>query len=273
MNQSLYIFVTSKRPDQYVNPIVHCLLYKGIRKVVFLHIKGLEGEAPSDSERGISLAVFLQVQSLLDDLSKGFYRFFAGHKDGNKMINLQDMYPGRLNLIKATYKQCLDMKVEWGYRDINYWDLREELARISKEEPGSIFDVTSIRKSHLGDILTCCIIEGIHSLYTFDLKIQPNFDEPWTMLFHELRTDNLEKSHYRYTNIVDTSIFKACSNSILVRTPPIKISLLVAAVLLLVVLGVYFHFGEVNWFVQLAYIISAIASLLSLYLTFFPPRR
>ncbi len=275
MPKSLYIFVTSERPDQYLNSIIHCFLHESVRKVVFLYIRGFGGNPPGsyDVNKGLSLSVFRKVQSLLELLSQGTYRYFVGQKTG-EMVSLQQLYqPTDYALLKNTYKQCLDADIRWEYTDIDYLNLRDELAQIHKKEPDSMFDVTAIRKSYLGDIVACCIVEGIHSLYTFDLKIDPNFDEPWTMLIHELRTDDKEQSRYQYADIVDTPVFKACSKSVLVRTPPIKISLLLAAIFLLVLLVVYFYSGETNRLIQGAFIVAAIASLLSVYFAFFPPRR
>jgi len=206
-------------------------------------------------------------------LSRGVYIFFVDKRAGEK-VDLRNIYPKeKMISLKSTYKQCLDREVDWDSRDINYLELRGELARIRKNEPDSIFDVTAIKKSFIGDIIACCLLEGIHNVYTFDLEYTPNFDEPWKMLFHELRSDTLEESFYRYTNIVYTPIFRECSHWILFRTPPMKISLFVVVVLLLTILGVYFYFGEPNWFIQIAYIVSVVASILTLFFALFPPRR
>jgi len=275
MSHSLYIFVTSERPDQYLNPIVHCLLYKSVGKVVFLHIKGLGSSSSSgiQEQKGISFAVFRKVQVLLDGLANGEYKHLHGKETG-KIVSLSEVYQQeRLTAIKGVYRQCLDIDVNWSHRDVGYLDLRSELARIRKEEPTSIFDVTAISKSYLGDILAASIIEGIQNLYTFDLKQPPDFDRPWTTLFHDLHSDTSDKHQYQYVNIVDTTIFRECSNSILVRTPPLKISVVAAVSLLLITLVVYALSGEVNWFIQVTFIASAVTSFLSLYFNFFPPRR
>jgi hypothetical protein len=36
--KDLYIFVTSDRPDQYLNPIVHCI-FRGTKRIVFVQIE------------------------------------------------------------------------------------------------------------------------------------------------------------------------------------------------------------------------------------------
>ena len=272
-SQSLYIFVTSERPDQYLNPVVYCLLKKSIVKVKFLYIKGLSDETAkvNDPDKEMSLAVSRKVQSLLDDLSLGNYTFYVGKR---KTINLQDVYPEmKLIQIKSVYKRCLEMKVRWDYEDINYLDLRKELASIHKKEPNSIFDVTAVKKSILGDIISCSIIEGIHNIYTFDLKIKPNYDEPWIMLFHDLEDDNSKRNDYQYINIVDTPIFRNCSNSILARTLPFKLSLIIAFIVLIAMLVINYYYGEINWLVQVTFIFASIASLLSLLLNLFQPSK
>ncbi len=241
-------------------------------KVKFLYIKGLWDETAkaNDPDKVISLAVSRKVQSLLEDLSLGIYTFYVGER---KTIKLQDVYPEKkLIQIKSVYKQCLEMKVRWDYDDINYLDLRKELASIHKKEPNSIFDVTAVKKSLLGDIISCSIIEGIHNIHTFDLEIKPNYDEPWIMLFHDLEEEN-SKRNYQYINIVNTPIFRNCSNSILVRTLPLKFSLIIAFILLIAMLVIYYYYGEINWIVQVTFIFASIASLLSLFFNFFPLRK
>ena len=276
MSRSLYLFVTSERPDQYLNSIVHCTLYEGVKDIVFLHIRGLEKASSQWSgaeDRGISAVVLRNVQVLLDCLAiVREYRYFVGEKSGER-ISLQEIYPQeRVMSVQRMYKQCLDV-VNWRHRDVSYLDLRKELAQIHRKEPDSIFDVTAIKKRYLGDIIAASIIEGIQKLYTFDMKASPNFDEPWTMLFHDLHADVPESRRYQYVNIVDTLVFRECSNSILVRTLPLKISLIAAVGLLLLALGIYFFYGQINWFIQITSIASAVAGLLSLYYNFFPPRQ
>ena len=274
---SVYLFATSERPDQYLNPILHCLQYKNVSKVVFVHIKGLEHTNSNGStvkERGISAAVLRNVQVLLDSLAlAGEYRYFIGKKSGER-VKLQDYYSTeQLATIQNTYKQFLDKEANWSHRDIEYLDLRKELANIYRKERGSIFDVTAINKRYLGDILAAGIIEGLKEIYTFDLKITPNFDEPWKMLFHEFLTEKQKGDCYQYVNIVNTPIFRESASSILVRTLPLKISLVIAPILIIILIAINFYYGSTNWAIQTLAIMSTVAGLLSVYYNFFPPRR
>ncbi len=279
MAKSIYLFATSERPDQYLNPIVHCLLEPGlgINKVVLFHIKGFDGGVANkdlSEKKGLSGDLLRNVQVLLDSLANyGEYRFFTGEKAGERKL-LSEVYDSeRVRAIQSLYKKCLDREISWVNSDIKYLDLRNELKRIQATEPESIFDVTGSSKAHLGDILSVSIIEGIREIYTFDFKIKPDHDNPWTMLIHDLNLEAQEKRKYKYVNIVDTHFFRESSNSILIRTPSIKISNIAAFVFLIAMLVAYFAFGQVNPFVQVAYILSTVASLLSLYFNFFPPRK
>jgi len=269
VSNSLYIFVTSEIPDPYLNSVAHCLIYEGVRRVVFVYIKGLEGQNPQSyqSQDSISSVVSRNMQILMSELAtSGEYRHFVG-KDKGKRVELKDFYSqDRVLSIQGFYRQCLDMRVRWEDKDINYSNLRKEMARINKGDPGSIFDITAIKKLFLGDIIAASIIEGVHKLYTFDLKTKPNFDEPWKMLIHDLLADNTSGRKYDHVNIVDTPVFDECANSILVRTLPLKMSLVVASLFLIAALVVYFIYGEVNWFIQITSVTSAVAGLLSLYL-------
>ncbi len=277
MSRSLYILVTSERPDPYVNAIGHNER-QSVDKVVFLHVKefGEKSANPSSDDKGISLLISRRVQSLLECLSEGMYKFFEGQRQG-ETVDIQKLYSSeKVTLMKEVYRRCLEIP-RWDYRDVAYFDLKAELVRIKKEEPDSIFDVTAISKKYIGDLLACCLLDGIRNLYTFDSKAQPSFDEPWKMLIHELREDISGQKMYDYTNIIDTPIFRDCSKSILVRTPPIKATITVAILLLAILIGSRMYFGGGNGYMQNAIttleIIAAVAGLLSLYLVFFPPRK
>lgn len=186
-SSSLYIFVTSERPDQYLNSVVHCYLHRNISKIVFLYIKGTgDPEIGTNPNRGVSLSVSRNVQSLLEQLANGKYKFYRGSGE-EPIVDLGGVYqPPDLAVLKRIYKQCLDADLRWENIDVEYSALRAELSKINKREPNSVFDVTAVSKAFLGDIVACCIVEGIHSLYTFELKRKPDFEAPWSMLFHEL---------------------------------------------------------------------------------------
>lgn len=272
---SLYIFVTSERPDQYLNSIMHCYFHRGIRTITFLHITGVatNGKGAGASTGVVSLSVSRTVQMLMDHLTKGTYRFFQEPRQ-DEMVDLSAVYDEKdLMMLKSKYKQCLDADISWANREIKYSELRAELARINKKDAGSLFDVTAVNKVFLGDILSCCIVEGIRNLYTFDLEHEPNFGEPWKMLFHELSDKESQNRLYKYTDVVDTPVFRECSRSLLVRTTPILLAVCIAAILVVTMVVIFLLTNEANRFIQGLFVVAAVSSLLSVVLSFFPPRR
>jgi len=272
MSRSLYLFVTSARPDQYVNAVTHCVTTMTIDQVVFIHVSAVQGAAAGE-EADMSAVVNRNVTILLDHLANGQYRYFGGDRDGSVIDLAQHYGPEDFVSLKKLYQSCLNRKVNWSHRQVAYSSLRRELSRIRSTEPQSLYDVTAVSKSLLGDIVALSILGGIRDLYTFDLRIQPTFDEPWRMLLHDLADAASIPAKYVYVNIVDTPAFREASRSILIRTPPLVISLSLAVALLGVTLAVYYVHGMVNAFIQITLIASAVSSLLALFLNIFPPRR
>lgn len=275
MSHILYIFVTSERPDQYINSIAHCLLVDGVRKVVFINIKsfGETNSTNNNSNDGLSLVALRHVTVLLDSLSNGKYRYFIDSKV-DTTVNLDQYYSDTdITSVKSIYKQILDLKTSWEHKEINYLELRKELAKLQNSEDKPILDVTAIKKAYLGDLVACCLLEKIESLYTFDLKISPTYETPWKSLFHELKKDTKQNCLYTYINIVDTAVYKDCLKSVLVNTTPVKVVLLITTILILALIVISYYFQHLTWIIQIVSIISAVASIVSLYLVFFPPRR
>lgn len=271
MSKSLYLFVTSERPDPYVNAIAHCLANAAVDKVVFVHVRGVVRDI---AEPDLSAIALRNVQIQMDRLIHGEYRYFEGDSAG-AVVDLSTVYSrDELNALKSFYGQHLVRDVNWSHSQIAYASLRDELRRITRTEPHSLFDVTSVSKSLLGDIIAVAIIENIASLYTMDLRTRLDFGEPWRMLLHEVAgLPNGADRRYAYVNIVDTPIFRACANSILVRGPRLVIPIGAAVVLLAVALADYFLRGEVTRLIEVTSLLSAVAGLLSLILSLWPIRK
>lgn len=277
MSRTLYLLVTAERPDTYLNSVVHCLLYEGVRTVEFIHIRDF-GESTSVPEeiRGNkrSAKVWGWVHSLLHDLATaGEYHYFEGEKAGQR-VDLQQFYsPEAFAAMREVYNQCFQFEVQWNHRDIPYSDLRKEIRGITAKKPSAIVDVSSIGKRFIGDLVAVSVLEGFDSLYTFDLVQRPDFEHPWATLFHDLKPSASTKAKYRYINLLDTHLFRECSRSLLVKRPPLYWSGAIGSVLLLGTVLAYWTSGVSSGFVQGMFIMSAVASLLSLLLVFFPLRK
>lgn len=256
----LYIFVTSDRPDQYLNLIVHCI-EKGTKHIVFVQVED------SRTEQVQLNLLRTNVYNLLQNLSTGIYRYYTGaFKD--KIVQLDSEYNAEeLAQLKAKYSLCLTDGIDWTVERIQYLNLRRYISALSKRK-GVIVDVTSVSKVYIGDIFACSLLENIDKLYTFELLIKPNFDKPWKTLIHEL----VEGRQYRYTNLVETPIFKESNKSILIRTTPLLFSVIGTVLFVSVTLLTTFIFGFSSVFLQVVSTIGTVLGIISFFLIYFPVR-
>lgn len=271
MSKTLFLFVNSERPDSYLNSVVHCILNEDVRNVEFIHVPGSKDSKTAG--QSVSATVQRLVVTLLEDLAaSGKYRHLVGERSGERE-DLRQIYSSeRLHEIQGIYRRCAELGLNWHNRDVRYQDLRKEIRSIARKKPDSIVDVTAAKKGLLGDVIAAAVIEGLRSLHTFEMKARPDFDKPWTMLYHELAARESLPPGYEYVDIIDTPVFDECSRSLLVRRPSLISSVVVALVGLLVMLIAYFTLGEESWLVRSAFAASTVASLLSVVFTLFPPR-
>ncbi|MDF5713816.1 MAG: hypothetical protein PUP93_07965, partial [Rhizonema sp. NSF051] len=196
--KDLYIFVTTDRPDQYLNSIVHCIL-RGTKRIVFIQIEDSKVEQ-------IQLNLLrTNVYNLIQNLSLGSYKYYTGdHKD--TAIKLDNDYnPSELATLKTLYIPCLIDNIKWEIDRIKYLELKQYTSDLLKQlGKNLILDVTAVNKAYIGDLFACCLLNNITELRTFELLIKPNFNKPWKMLIHNLEEDK----QYRYLNLVETPIFK-----------------------------------------------------------------
>jgi hypothetical protein len=256
--RDLYIFVTTDRPDQYLNSIVY-RIEKGTRKVVFVQVE--------DSRiKQVQLNLLrTNVYNLLQNLSTGFYKYYTGDSK-DKVVPLNAEYNDNdFAKLKARYSLCLTDGIEWTVERVPYLNLRDYIAALSKKK-NVLVDVTSVSKVYIGDVLACSLLENIDCLYTFEVK--PNFDQPWKTLIHELEEDKT----YRYINLVETPIFKESNKSILIRTTPLLVSIVGTVLFIGVTLVATFIFGFSSVFIQVVSTIGTVLGIISFFLVYFPVR-
>lgn len=258
--RDLYIFVTTDRPDQYLNSIVHCI-EKGTKHIVFVQVED------SRTEQVQLNLLRTNVYNLLQNLSAGVYKYYTGaFKD--KVVQLAPEYSADdLAKLKAKYSLCLTDGINWTVERVQYLNLRRYISVLGKRKD-VIVDVTSVSKVYIGDIFACSLLENIDKLYTFELLIKPDFDKPWKTLIHEL----LEGKAYRYTNLVETPIFKESNKSILIRTTPLLISIIGTVLFITAALVATFIFGFSSVFIQGISIIGTVLGIISFLLIYFPVR-
>ncbi|MEM8809569.1 MAG: hypothetical protein AAGF01_26400 [Cyanobacteria bacterium P01_G01_bin.38] len=256
----LYIFVTTNRPDQYLNSIVYCI-EKGTRNIVFVQVE-------DDQNKQIPLnLIHTNVYNLLQDLSRGFYKYYT-EPDKDKVVQLDEKYSiETLSNLKAKYSLCLTDEVNWMIKRVQYSNLRNYISSIKKSK-NCIFDVTSVKKAYIGDIFACSLLENIEELYTFELLENPNFEEPWKTLIHELE----KGKKYKYKNLVETPIFKESKKTILIRTTPLLGSIIGTILFIAITLTASFIFGFGSVFVQVMGTVGTVLGIISFFLIYFPVR-
>ncbi|MBD2501269.1 hypothetical protein [Anabaena azotica] len=260
--KKLYIFVTTDRPDQYINPIVHSVV-RGTNHIIFVQI---------DDSRTNQVQLNLlrtNVYDLIKNLARGEYKYYTGNlKD--TVVNLDNYYSiNDIAKLKAQYVHLLTDDIQWDIDRIKYLDLRKYISLIKKKNANNIIiDVTSVSKSYIGDIIACCLIENFDKLYSFELLIKPNYDEPWTILFHDLE----EGKQYRYLNLLETPIFQASCQDILIRTTPLLISIIGTVLFVILTLAANFILGNASNITQAISAIGTALGIISFFLIYFPVR-
>ncbi|HEY9812418.1 MAG TPA: hypothetical protein V6D31_02605 [Candidatus Sericytochromatia bacterium] len=257
---TLYIFVTTNRPDQYLNSIVFSILERRVSRIVFVQIKR------SDIEKVSTNILRQNVIDLIRNLSSGKYKYYTGINEGT-IVDLSSQYSSQeLAEIQAKYQQCLSDNLEWEIKRFSYTEMRKYIVELNKEDKCSLFDVTPVSKLYIGDIFACCLIENIQELYTFNLKIEPNFSEPWKTLVHHLEKDK----DYEYVNLVETPIFRGSTKSILIRTVPLLISIIGTLIFVSLTLAATFLLGtnaSVTLFINT---VGVALGIVSFFIIYFP---
>jgi hypothetical protein len=258
--RELYIFVTTDRPDQYLNSIVHWI-EKGVKHVVFVQVEDIRIEQ-------VQLNLLkANVYDLLRNLAEGVYQYCTGVLKG-QLVELDAEYnPEDLGKLKLKYSLCLTDGVDWTIERIQYLNLRSYISSLGKRKD-VIVDVTSVSKVYISDILACSLLENLDQLYTFELLVKPDFDKPWKTLVHEL----LEGKAYRYTNLTETPIFRESRKSILIRTTPLLVSIVGTALFITITLVATWVLGFSSIFIQVVSTIGTVLGIISFFLIYFPLR-
>lgn len=262
--RSLYIFVTTDRPDQYLNPIAYWLKEDvSIQRIVFVQINNpLTTQAKAN-------AVCRDVYDLTYQLSQGKYKYYIGNLKGQE-VSLDQMYSDskKLDAIKERYASYLVGSVIWDREIVDYTKLRSYIRSLGRMKEKPIIDISCVSKSYVGDILSCCLLSNFNNLVVFDFLIEPNYSQPWKILIHGLN----ENIDFRYVNLVKTIIFQENLRAVFIRTTPLIAS--IAATLLFVVLALIANFvlGNNNAIIQVLSVVSAVLGIVAFVLTFFPLR-
>lgn len=256
----LYIFVTTNRADQYLNPIIFTVDNRNVKKVVFVEIIKQNGQQVKAEK------ILKNVYDFARHLTEGYY---LKHKP-QKSISLIEFYnSSELERIKSLYKKCLMDKITWDKLEIYETDLYTFIISLSKAKEDLIIDLTCVSKPYLADVFSCCLLNKIDRVFTFDLIIEPNFNEPWKMLFHELE----EGTDFLYINLTKTSNINQVSKLISFRTFPRILVIILTGILVVIVLLLNFWLGNQSIVIQILNLIATVFTILSYLLLFIPQRK
>lgn len=182
--KELYIFATSRRPDPYVNILVHVAQKFDLEHVHFIGI--IEHDYQRESGEKHAAAIAGATRHLLEDLAEGRY------VDRGRRFELTD---GE----SALYRRCLDRLkyVPMSSLGIRWSDLGCTLRKFQKGG-GALFDVTALKKNLLVDTMAL-LLSGVETeVCVFELLKTPSFDVE--DLIHKLTEDQ----DYKYRRLTDS---------------------------------------------------------------------
>jgi hypothetical protein len=212
----LYIFVTSDRPDPYINSIAYAVRNYPLREIIFVGIVE-HGYVNEGQTRASALAA--AVESTLVRLADG--RLVDKGKDSRLSVDDAVVYADLISALDTV--KVSSIGIPWG-------ELGSQL-KIFSRDGTSMFDVTALKKNLLVDVVTLLIADGQKSVFSFELTRKPNYDE--RDLIHAL-----SERDYVYRCLTDSRHIVAAqrtmlSGSISFRTLSIFTAIIFAGVLLI----------------------------------------
>lgn len=259
MAKTLFLFVTSRRPDAYCNAITYCVEKMEVDRVVCVNIKEMlsttdEAEALNEADPHKTSD---EIKQFIRYLFNGKY---ASYKADELIVSdLEDSG-------YEVYRRCFEKVTDWTVLTIEYKNLRAAIKDFIRRNPNCIFDVTSLKKHLMADVLACCIAMRMKNVYSFDLKVSPDFEHPESMLYHSLGKDD-----FLYTNLLDSEPVRESLRLVLAMTGATKVAISLT-VILIVSLSVLLFFSHKTPLLLLS-IASSIASITSLVLQFVPSKN
>ena len=258
MAKTLFLFVTSRRPDAYCNAITYCVEKMEVNRVVCVNIKEM---LSTTDEEGLNEVDPHEISAEIKQFMRYLYNGkYASHR-ANELILSDLEYSGY-----EVYQQCFEKVTDWTVLTIEYKNLRAVINDFIRRNHNCIFDVTSLKKHLMVDILACCIAMRLNNVYSFDLKIPPDFEHPEIMLYH-----SLGKDEFSYTNLLASKPVRESLRLVLAMTGATKIAISLT-VILIVSLSVLLFFSHRTPLLLLS-IASSIASITSLIFQFVPSKN
>jgi hypothetical protein len=233
-----YIFVTSDRPDPYVNVLVYALRSHPISEVHFVAIKehNYSNEEMVDRLGGIAAS----VQTRLEELSQGRYgEAVSSHIDAGWI---------------RTYEECVEKleRIPVTKLVISWVELDSKLAKFISNGQ-SMFDVTTLKKNLLVDVVVLLLSRGCVDVYSFELMSAPQYNEHG--LIHML-----SPSDYTYRVLAESRHVDSAKKRMISRTIDFRALILLTVVIALVVVLVQV-FTPNTWLQTIVIIVANATSI------------
>ncbi|OLP19389.1 hypothetical protein BST81_06495 [Leptolyngbya sp. 'hensonii'] len=186
-SKELYIFVTSDRPDLYINIIGYCIKHFNIAKIILLGIVKDRGQK-SKNEKDL-LVVKDRIKEQLECLQRSEYLYFNQQtkKWDKKEISLEKHE--QLRYLEISEKR-IDIQC------IIYDHLDDELDNFINGD--CIFDLSGVLKEYLIDVYILLLKKQVKDVYVFELRLpQRLYNE--RELIHNLFLDRGDYSYIPIT--------------------------------------------------------------------------
>ncbi len=208
----LVIFVTSERPDPYVNSLSCVFHSSAVESVTFVSLA-----ENSENNSAKAAALMTSVTKMIAELSTGEY-------PGDTPVSVAPEIANSYELLeKKLYRVSLSA-VSWPRAD-----LASCLRKVIHEHNQVIFDVTALRKDLLVEVGTILISLGHPKAFTFELTKSPSYD--WRDLFYA--TGNRD---CKYENLLaGTNVTKALKRTALRQLlPALGLAFLIFTVIIVI---------------------------------------
>jgi hypothetical protein len=190
----LYVFVTSNKPDVYINPIRHCIEHFSNLNQRIKFVSIYEDKDKKDSMKAYIESVIDLVKKRLTVLSRGQYPKKGQLED----IKIEKYQKNKyLNAVK---------NYEFVAEPFLYNELEEELKKAIEEN--CVFDATGFQKDYLVDVYTILHLLNNANLHYFKLKTLKDRTYDDQELIHNLHLgndydfENISESDYTESTIV-----------------------------------------------------------------------
>lgn len=246
-SRNIYLLATSHIPDPYINVLAHLFQHKNPASVNFVKIVE-RGSVYAEANEQIH-SIYAQIVKLMEALANGTY---PRKVDG-------EVQPHSIGQRAAErYNALLEklLRVETRMVTVDWGDLDRELGKFLADDQ-AIFDVTTLKKNLLVDVVSLLISRDCLEFYSFDLgKAPQHFDD--RELIHSLDPDS-----YSYRRISDSPHVVAARKRMVARSATLRSLLFSASAVGASVILIQFLLSN-SWADKLVVAIATAASIVSL---------